>query len=124
MSKSILVVDDEEDVRALIGLGLEMQADWKVLNANSGEQALKIAVKEQPDVILLDLMMPDMDGRTTLRLLKNDPITQQIPVILMTAKSKSAVEESFANLDLAGIFTKPLRPLHLARQISETISCT
>ncbi len=121
MSKSILIVDDEEDVRALIQLGLEMQAGWKVLNSNSGKEAIKIAATEQPDVILLDLMMPDMDGKTTLQQLKNNPQTQKIPVILMTAKSKSAVEESFANLDLAAIFTKPLRPLNLAQQISEVI---
>ncbi len=123
MSKCILIVDDEADVRALIQLGLEMQAGWKVLNANSGEEAIKIAASHQPDVILLDLMMPDMDGKTTLQKLKNDPKTQQIPVILMTAKGKSSVEESFAHLDLAAIFTKPLRPLNLAQQISEVLSC-
>lgn len=122
MSKSILVVDDEEDVRALIQLGLEMQAGWKVINASSGEEAIKTAAGEQPDVILLDLMMPDMDGRTTLKKLKDNPLTQQIPVIVMTAKGKSAVEESFANLEVAAIFTKPLRPLNLAGQISAVIS--
>ena len=121
MSKSILVVDDEEDIRALIQLGLEMQAGWKVLNSNSGEEAIKIAATEQPDAILLDLMMPDMDGKATLQELKNNPKTQKIPVILMTAKDKSFVEESFANLDVAAIFTKPLRPLNLAEQISEVI---
>ncbi len=122
MSKSILIVDDEEDVRALIQLGLEMQAGWKVLNANSGEEAIQIAASQQPDVILLDLMMPDMDGKTTLQKLKSNPKTRQIPVILMSAKGKSSVEESFANLDLAAIFTKPLRPLNLAVQISEVLS--
>lgn len=121
MNKSILVVDDEEDIRALIQLGLEMQAGWKVLNSNSGEEAIQIAATEQPDVILLDLMMPDMDGKTTLEKLKSNPKTHKIPVILMTAKSKSSVAESFANLEVAAIFTKPLRPLNLAREISEVI---
>lgn len=121
MTKSILVVDDEEDVRALIQLGLEMQAGWKVLNASSGEEAIQIAASQQPDIILLDLMMPGMDGKITLKKLKNNLKTQQIPVILMTAKGKSSVEESFANLDVAAIFTKPLRPLNLAQQISEAI---
>ncbi|AFY54591.1 response regulator with CheY-like receiver, AAA-type ATPase, and DNA-binding domains [Rivularia sp. PCC 7116] len=122
MTKSILVVDDEEDIRALIQLGLEMQAGWKVLNSNSGEEAILIAESQQPDAILLDLMMPDMDGKTTLKKLKDNPQTKQIPVILMTAKSKSSVEESFSDLDVAAIFTKPLRPLNLAQQISEVIS--
>ncbi len=121
MSKSILIVDDEEDVRALIQLGLEMQAGWKVLNASCGEEAIKIAASQQPDVILLDWMMPEMDGKTTLQRLKSNSKTQQIPVILMTAKGKSSVEESFANLDVAAIFTKPLRPLNLAQQINELI---
>lgn len=121
MTKSILIVDDEEDIRALIQLGLEMQTSWKVLNSNSGEEAIQIAATEQPDVILLDLMMPDMDGRITLQKLKGDSKTNKIPVILMTAKSKSSVAESFANLDVAAIFTKPLRPLNLAQEISEVI---
>ncbi|MEM7556874.1 MAG: response regulator [Cyanobacteria bacterium P01_A01_bin.84] len=121
MSKCILIVDDEKDVRSLIALGLEMQAGWTVLNANSGAEGIAIAASKQPDVILLDLMMPDMDGRTTLQKLKLNPATQKIPVILMTAKSKSSVEESFVNLDLAAIFTKPLRPLNLAQQITEVI---
>lgn len=121
MTKSILIVDDEEDIRALIQLGLEMQAGWKVLNSKSGEEAIQIAATEEPDVILLDLMMPDMDGKTTLQKLKSNPKTQKIPVILMTAKSKSSVAESFANLDVAAIFTKPLRPLNLAQQISEVL---
>jgi len=121
MSKCILIVDDEEDVRAVIQLGLEMQAGWKVLNAESGAEAIKTAASQQPDVILLDLMMPDMDGRTTLQKLKNDPKTEQIPVIVMTAKSKSAVEENLRDLDVAAIFTKPLRPLNLAQEISEVL---
>ncbi|MEM7713974.1 MAG: response regulator [Cyanobacteria bacterium P01_A01_bin.68] len=121
MTKSILIVDDEEDIRALIQLGLEMQTSWKVLNSNSGEEAIQIAATEQPDVILLDLMMPDMDGKITLQKLKSDSKTNKIPVILMTAKSKSSVAESFENLDVAAIFTKPLRPLNLAQEISEVI---
>lgn len=121
MTKSILVVDDEEDVRALIQLGLEMKAGWNVLNASSGEEAIAIAQNQKPDVILLDLMMPDMDGKTTLQRLKSNPATQQIPVILMTAKSKYSVEESFNGLDVAAIFTKPLRPLNLPQQIIDVI---
>ena len=122
MSKCILVVDDEEDVRSLIQLGLEMQTDWQVLNATSGEEAIAIASNAKPDAILLDLMMPDMDGKTTLKKLKGSPHTQSIPVILMTAKGKSSVEASFANFDVAAIFTKPLRPLNLAAEIDRVLS--
>lgn len=122
MIKSILVVDDEEDVRVLIQVGLEMKAGWTVLNASSGEEAITIATNHQPDVILLDLMMPGIDGKTTLQRLKNNTQTKAIPVILMTAKSKSPVEESLIGLDVAAIFTKPLRPLNLPQQIIEAIS--
>lgn len=83
-----------------------------------------IAQSQQPDVILLDLMMPDMDGKTTLQRLKSNPTTQQIPVIVMTAKSKYSVEETFLGLDIAAIFTKSLRPLNLPEQIIDAIGDT
>lgn len=121
MIATILVVDDEEDVRALIGLGLEMQSDWTVFNASSGEEALSIAAAHRPDLILLDLMMPDMDGRTTLQRLKANPATRQIPVILMSAKNQSTVQARFSGLEVAAIFTKPLRPLMLPDQILKVL---
>src|ERR687885_522630 len=96
VSKCVLIVDDEEDVRAIAKMGLEMGAGWKVLTASSGQEALVMADTNQPDVILLDLMMPDMDGRVTLQQLKANPATQQIPVILVTAKSQPSDQESFA----------------------------
>lgn len=121
MSKVILVIDDEEDVRALIRLGLEMHSGWSVLQASSGEEGVRIAAVYRPDVILLDLMMPGMDGRTTLQRLKADPLTTQIPVILMSAKNQSTVQASFDGLEVAAIFTKPLRPLILPEQILAVI---
>jgi len=66
MSKCVLLVDDEEDVLAVTRMGLEMSAGWKVLTATSGKEAVAIATEHQPDVILLDWMMPEMDGRATL----------------------------------------------------------
>ena len=98
-----------------------MKAGWTVLNASSGEEAISVATNHQPDIILLDLMMPGIDGKTTLQRLKSNAATKEIPVILMTAKSKSPVEESLAGLDIAAVFTKPLRPLNLAQQIIEVI---
>lgn len=117
MSKCVLIVDDEEDVRAIAQMGLEMGAGWNVLTASSGKEALSIAATHQPDVILLDMMMPDMDGRATLQQLKANSTTQRIPVILVTAKVHSSNQESFAGLDVAAVFSKPFRPLTLAEQI-------
>ncbi|WP_341530340.1 response regulator [Nostoc sp. UHCC 0302] len=121
MSKNILIVDDEEDVRAIAKLGLEMGAGWNVLTASSGQEALNVAVNHKLDVILLDMMMPDMDGRATLQQLKANPATKKIPVILLTAKFQLSDRERFTDLDVAAIFAKPFRPLKLAEQISEVL---
>ncbi|GFE71149.1 response regulator [Chroococcus sp. FPU101] len=116
-NKTILIVDDEEDVRAITQMGLEMSVGWTVLTASSGQEALKIAIEQQPDVILLDWMMPDMDGRVTLQHLKLNAQTQSIPVILVTAKE----QQSINNLEVATIISKPFRPLKLAEQIKEAL---
>ncbi|ODG98553.1 two-component system response regulator [Nostoc sp. KVJ20] len=121
MSKNVLIVDDEEDVRAIAKLGLEMGAGWNVLTASSGQEALNVALNHKLDVILLDMMMPDMDGRATLQQLKANSATKEIPVILLTAKFQQSDRESFTDLDVAAIFAKPFRPLKLAEQISEVL---
>ena len=121
MSKCVLLVDDEEDVRAIAKLGLEMGAGWKVLSASSGLEALEKATTHQPDVILLDMMMPDMDGRMTLQKLKESVATQKIPVILVTAKVQPSDQAGFAKLDVAAVFSKPFRPLALAQQINQAL---
>ncbi|MBD2341726.1 response regulator [Calothrix sp. FACHB-156] len=121
MSRNILIVDDEEDVQAIAKLGLELGAGWNVLTACCGQDALNIAAKSPVDVILLDMMMPDMDGRTTLQKLKANPATKEIPVILLTAKVQESDQDCFTGLDVAAIFAKPFRPLKLAGQISEAL---
>ncbi|MFE4105375.1 response regulator [Almyronema epifaneia] len=121
MTKRILLVDDEPDVRAIARLGLEMGAGWQVLDATSGKEALRMAAKHQPDVILLDMMMPDMDGRSTLKALKSNAVTHQIPVILVTAKVQQSDQQNFADLEVAAVFAKPFRPLQLADQIRHTL---
>ncbi|ARV59562.1 two-component system response regulator [Nostocales cyanobacterium HT-58-2] len=121
MSRTILIVDDEEDVQAIAKLGLEMGAGWNVLTACSGREALNVAANSQLDVILLDMMMPDMDGRATLQQLKANPVTKLIPVILLTAKVQESDQKSFTELDVAAVFAKPFRPLKLAVQISQTL---
>lgn len=121
MGKHILIVDDEADVRAIAKLGLEMGAGWTVLTASSGQEGLTLAATYQPDAILLDLMMPEMDGRATLQRLKADPQTRSIPVILVTAKVQQPDQNDFENLGIAAVFAKPFRPLKLAEQIREAL---
>lgn len=121
MSRCVLIVDDEEDVRTIAKLGLEMSTDWIIITVSSGQEALKAAISYQPDIILLDLMMPEWDGRITLKKLKENPTTQEIPVILMTAKTNSTDRNNFNNLDVVGIITKPFRPLKLEEKIVEVL---
>ncbi|KOP24623.1 chemotaxis protein CheY [Hapalosiphon sp. MRB220] len=121
MNRTILIVDDEEDVQAIAKLGLEMGAGWNVLTAYSGQEALNVAASSPVDVILLDMMMPDMDGRATLQQLKANPVTKSIPVILLTAKVQESDQNNFTELDVAAVFAKPFRPLKLAAQISQAL---
>jgi DNA-binding response OmpR family regulator len=121
MTKSILIIDDEEDVRAITQMGLEMATDWNVITASSGREGLSLAETEQPEVILLDWMMPDWDGRETLNQLKANQKTAQIPVILMTAKNQSAIANKITELDIMGVIIKPFRPLQLSAEITKIL---
>lgn len=122
MTKSILIVDDEDDVREITQLGLEMGTDWTVLTARSGAEALAVAGMQTPDAILLDMMMPGMDGRATLQRLKADEATRSIPVILVTAKAGQSNQEDFKALVIAGVIAKPFRPLKLAGEIAAILN--
>jgi CheY-like chemotaxis protein len=119
--RRILIVDDEDDIREVAQISLEVVADWKVLTASSGCEGLKIARAAQPDAILLDVMMPDLDGPTTFQKLQADPAIRHIPVILLTAKLQPADRKRFAQLGVAGVLTKPFDPLELAAQVRDTL---
>ena len=119
-SKRILMIDDEEGILAVVRVGLKLTAGWQVLTAVSGMEGIEKAKTELPDAILLDMMMPEMDGIETLRRLKDDPQTQDIPIILITAKVKGGTANGVSNLDLAGVLTKPFDSLTLSNSI-ETI---
>ena len=103
MSHSILIIDDEDDIREVAALSLETMAGWKVAVASSGAQGLTRAVQFQPDAILLDVMMPVMDGPATFRELHKNPATSHIPVLLLTAKVQSTDQRRFADLGVAAV---------------------
>jgi CheY-like chemotaxis protein len=121
ITRRVLVVDDEDDIREIAQISLEMVAGWKVLTASSGSAGLEIANADQPDAILLDVMMPGMDGPTTFQKLQADPAIRHIPVILLTAKLQSDDRRRFAALGVAGVLAKPFDPLKLAEQITEAL---
>ena len=121
MQKRILIIDDDDDIREVAALTLEMVAGWNVLTANSGTHGIQRAQEEKPDAILLDVMMPGMDGPTTFQELQKIPETAKIPVILLTAKVQGADQKRFAGLGVAGVLFKPFDPLTLAQQMSDAL---
>jgi CheY-like chemotaxis protein len=121
MAHKILIIDDEEDIREVAALSLETVAGWNVITANSGAQGLARAIEHQPDAILLDVMMPGMDGPTTFRELRKNPLTASIPVLLLTAKVQASDQRRFADLGVQSILFKPFDPLTLAQQISTVL---
>lgn len=121
MARKILIIDDEDDIREVAALSLESIANWEVVRASSGAQGLARAASEQPDAILLDVMMPGMDGPTTFRKLSEDPATAGIPVLLLTAKVQSSDQRHFADLGVRAVLLKPFDPLTLSSQIAEVL---
>ncbi|MGB3570571.1 MAG: response regulator [Phormidesmis sp.] len=120
--KQILMIDDERDIQTIARIGLSLMSGWEVLTANSGKEGIQRA-KEQVkahmlDAILLDVMMPDMDGVATLKVLKSDLVTQAIPVIFLTAKSRAVNRKQLYELGAQGVIHKPFDPTTLASQIS------
>lgn len=121
-AKHILLIDDERDIRAVVAFCMRQTAGWQVSSASGGAEGLAIAHAQQPDAILLDVMMPDLDGPATLRRLQADAQTRDIPVIFLTAKAQSADHRGFATLGVAGILTKPFDPVTLTDQIQAILA--
>ncbi|KAM3095373.1 response regulator [Phormidesmis sp. 146-35] len=122
MNKRILIIDDEADIREATQLCLEIAKGWEVLTASSGREGLEKARTELPDAVLLDVMMPDIDGLQTFERLQSNPITQNIPVIFLTAKAQTVDRRQFTQLAIAAVITKPYDPLTLGDQIAEILS--
>jgi CheY-like chemotaxis protein len=92
-----------------------------VLTALSGQDGLLLAETQLPDAILLDVMMPDMDGMTLFKVLQNNPLTKEIPVILLTAKVQPIDLKQFAQLGIAGVIAKPFDPLQLSKLVADNL---
>jgi len=112
MAKRILAVDDEKHILRLVQINLE-KAGYEVVTASNGREALEAVAAEKPALIVMDVMMPEMDGLEALQNLKNDPATASIPVVMLTAKAQDADVfqgwQSGADLYL----TKPFNPMEL-----------
>jgi len=117
----ILVVDDDDSVREITQLALEMVGGWQVVAANSGVTALELARSHRPDAVLLDVMMPGMDGPTTFRHLQADEATRDIPVILLTAKVLAGERQLWDELAIHGVIPKPFDPMTLHAEVARLL---
>jgi CheY-like chemotaxis protein len=122
IAKFVLIIDDDPSILYIAKLGFQkrlgpQKLGWSVLTANSGQEGLAIAESQQPDVILLDMMMPKMDGLSTLKQIKANPKTQHIPVIFLTAKAQSTDRNHFCNEGAHGLIPKPFDPTLLPEQV-------
>jgi len=124
MSKTLLLIDDDDDIREVAQLSLELGAGWTVLAASSGAEGIETARANQPDAILLDVMMPNLDGPATLERLRADDATRAIPVVFLTAKARPAERDRLAGLDVSGVLAKPFDPMTLADQLRDVLGWT
>lgn len=120
-TKRILLIDDEHDIREVARVSLELVGGWKVAATGSAREGLALAANQHPDAILLDVMIPDMDGPSAFRALQAAPETRDIPVILLTAKVQASDLRRFADLGVAATIAKPFDPLTLPSQVADVL---
>ena len=122
IDKCVLIIDDDYDFTAIVKFVFEKVANWQVLTASDGKEGILIAEKELPDVILLDVIMPEMDGLTIYKLLRKKLSTCHIPVVFASAKAfvRETIKSQIAENVL--VITKPLDVLKLPQQLNEICS--
>jgi len=113
----VLVVEDDADIQKVIRMSLKMRGVGEVVIVDSGTECIERLAGFTPDVILLDVMMPHVDGYETCRRLKQDPATREIPVVFLTARVQKADRERGMKLGALGYLTKPFDPMTLHDQI-------
>lgn len=117
--KSIMLVEDEPDIQMVARLALETLGSFTVHVCSGGKEALEKAPEIMPDLIMLDVMMPGMDGLTTLKLMRENQATTKIPIIFMTAKAQVNEMKSYIESGALGAISKPFDPMTLVDSILE-----
>lgn len=117
MTRRVLIIDDDESIREIAQVSLELVGGHEVLTAEHGTRGLDVAESEQPDAILLDVMMPDLDGTEVFARLQDRDSTRGIPVIFMTAKAQQQQLDDLAEVGAAGVIAKPFDAMALASQV-------
>ena len=121
MTKQILVIDDEADLRELIQIALEGYAGWQVTTAATCKEGLVQARNRKPDLILLDISMPDMDGYQCFEQLQAQPEMAPIPVVILTARVQRYDQRQMSTMGIAGVIVKPFNPLTLWQDIAAIV---
>ena len=119
--KRILIIDDEPGICQVVQVAFKVITQWQVLVANSSQAGIAIAEAEQPDAILLDVMMPEVDGVSTVEIMQDNPKIQPIPIILLTAKAQAKDREKFAQMPIVGVITKPFKAPTLVSQVRDLL---
>ena len=117
----ILLIEDDPDIQKMVELSLKYQGGHQVSVASAGKEGLEKANVVKPDLILLDVMMPEMDGYETCRRLKADPATQRIPVIFLSARAQQAEIQKGKDLGAIGYLVKPFDPMSLSSQLEALV---
>jgi CheY-like chemotaxis protein len=121
-TKRVLIIDDEADVRTIVRGCLEDIAGWEVVTAKSGKEGLVKVIADSPDAILLDVMMPGMDGLAFLSALRNYTKEATLPVVLLTAKINVAESDDLSGLNIKGVIAKPFDPFLLVEQFANLLN--
>ncbi len=121
MTSKILIVDDDRLLCALIEAILMRKQNFEVSSVNSGYEALDFLKKETPDLILLDVMMPGIDGLEVIRRIRSDEKTFDIPVIFLTARADQDTREMATSAGANGYLSKPVKPDHLLSCINDVL---
>ena len=117
----VLVVDDDDDVRTITRLSLTTVGGLDVVEAGDGRSAVDIALRERPDLILLDVMMPEMDGPHTLAALRAHPSLAGTPIVFLTAKALQSEIDRLHSFNVAAVFIKPFDPLTLSDRLRDAV---
>jgi CheY-like chemotaxis protein len=120
-SRRVLLVDDDDSIREVAKLALEATLGWEVTGASSGYEAIRLAGERRFDLILLDVMMPGLDGPSTLARLTADPEGNSTPVMLITAKTLKSELAGYEKMGVAGTIQKPFDPMSLGADISRIL---
>lgn len=122
MSLRILLIEDDPDIQKMVQLSLKFQGGHTVIAASGGAEGLEKAAAENPDLILLDVMMPEIDGYETCRRLKSQPGTRHIPVVFLSARAQQSEIQKGRDLGAIGYLVKPFDPMMLASQLDAILN--